>query len=255
VVTTGLHVPSLTSRLRTARPVAQLRAGRRDWYSIKNSADGSSAEVIIYDEIGYWGVTAADFVDEVKALDVASLDVRINSPGGEVFDGFAIMNALVNHPASVTTYVDGLAASAASIILQAGARRVAAKASQVMIHEGWGVAIGPATELRALADQLDQVNGLIAEVYADRSGGAVQGWRAAMAAETWYTGAEAAEAGLVDEVTGGGASAAENSWDLSIFAYHGRAKAPAPVIPAAEPEEPTFDAEAFAAAMKEAMNA
>jgi ATP-dependent Clp endopeptidase proteolytic subunit ClpP len=157
--------------------------------------------------------------------------VRLNTPGGEVFDGVAIYNALRNHPASVTTYVDGLAASIGSVILQAGDKRVAAKASQTMIHDGHGIVIGNAADMRQTADLLDQVSNMIAEVYADRAGGSVGDWRAAMLAETWYTGDEAKTAGLVDEVAAAGASTADNSWDLSIFAHAGRAMAPAPVIP------------------------
>ena len=246
----GGHVPPPASRLRTARPVAQLRQGRTDWYRIKNRADGS-AEITIYDEIGYFGVTAADFMAELSRLDVERLDVRINSPGGDVADGWAIYNRLQQHPARVTTYVDGWAVSAASTILQAGDRRVAAKASQTMIHEGWGVVIGGAADLRDAADRLDQVNGVIAEMYADRAGGSVDDWRAAMEAETWYTGDEAKAAGLVDEIAG--EATVDNSWDLSIFAHAGREKAPAPVI--GDPDEFVFDAEAFAAAMREASNA
>lgn len=216
---------------RLARPVAQLRAGRRDWYRITNSADGSSAEVAIYDEVGYFGVTAQDFIAQLAALDVGQIDVRLNTPGGEVFDGVAIYNALRNHPAAVTTYVDGLAASIGSVILQAGDTRVAAKASQTMIHDGSAIVIGNAADMRQTADLLDQVSNMIAEIYADRSGGSAEDFRAAMLAETWYTADEAKSAGLVDEVASSGTSKADNSWDLSVFAYSGRAAAPAPLIP------------------------
>src|SRR6266542_2262274 len=248
----GLHVPPLASRLRTARPVAQLRAGRRDWYRIKNSADGA-AEIAIYDEIGYFGVTAGDFLDELKALDVKRIDVRINSPGGDVWDGLAIYNSLRDHPAAVTTYVDGLAASAASIIVQAGDRRVAAKASEVMIHEAWGLVVGNAADMRDAAGRLDQASGMIAGVYADRAGGTVDGWREAMRAESWYTGAEAADAGLVDEVASAASGDQANSWDLSIYSYAGREQAPAPKIAARAPF--TFDPELFRSTMREAVAA
>lgn len=244
----------MAPRLRMARPVVQLRQGRRDWYRITNAADGASAEIAIYDEIGYFGVTAGDLLVEIKALDVARLDVRINSPGGDAWDGLAIYNSLRDHPATVTTYVDGLAASAASVILQAGDRRVAAKASQAMIHSAHGLTVGNAVDHREMADLLDQMDGILADVYAGRAGGDAAGWRAAMKAETWYSGDEALAAGLVDEVGSAAGKTADNSWDLSVFAHAGRDKAPAPVIPAPAPEF-TFDAEAFAAAMKEAVRA
>jgi ATP-dependent Clp endopeptidase proteolytic subunit ClpP len=232
-------------KLKTARPVARLRQGRTDWYRIK--AQAGTAEIAIYDEIGYFGVTARDFLDELKALDVKQIDVRINSPGGDVWDGLAIYNSLRDHPATVTTYVDGLAASAASIIVQAGNRRVAAKASELMIHEAWGLVVGNATDMRDAADRLDQASGMIAGVYADRAGGTVDGWREAMRAESWYTGAEAADAGLVDEVAGGGGQAAQDSWDLSIYAHAGRAQAPAPTI---QPADDEFDVASIAEALQ-----
>jgi ATP-dependent protease ClpP protease subunit len=222
-------------RFRVARPVARLRQGRNDWYSIKNQADGS-AEIAIYDVIGYDGVTAGDFLAELKALDVKRIDVRINSPGGEVYDSVAIYNALRNHPAEITTYVDGLAASGASVILQAGDRRITARASQVMVHDGHGLVIGNAADMRDMADLLDKASTMLAQVYADRAGGDAADWRSAMLAETWYSGAEAVDAGLADEVTGtASARAPENSWDLSIFSYAGRENAPAPTLtPAAD---------------------
>jgi hypothetical protein len=129
---------------------------------------------------------------------------------------------------------------------------VAAKASEVMIHEAWGLVVGPAADMRDAADRLDQASGMIAGIYADRSGGDVETWREAMAAESWYTGTEARDAGLVDEVAGEAKGSPDNSWDLTIFAHAGRAKAPAPVIQPAEPDEFVFDAEAFRLAMQEA---
>lgn len=216
----------MASRLRMARPVAQLRAGRRDWYRITNAADRSAAEIAIYDEVGYFGVTASDFLRELNALDVDEIAVRLNTPGGDVFDGVAIMNALKNHRATVTTYVDGLAASIGSVILQAGDERVVADASQVMIHEGFGLVVGTAADMRQQADLLDQVSEMIAGVYADRAGGTADEWRAAMKQETWYSGSEAVTAGLADRVASAGSTSA--SWDLSIYAHAGRAVAPAP---------------------------
>lgn len=240
-------------KLRTARPVAKLRLGRTDWYRIK--AQAGTAEIAIYDEIGYFGVTAGDFLDELKALQVDRIDVRINSPGGDVWDGLAIYNSLRDHPATVTTYVDGLAASAASIIVQAGDRRVAAKASELMIHEAWGLVVGNAADMRDAADRLDQASGVIAGVYADRAGGTIDGWREAMRSESWYTGAEAADAGLVDEVAGASPAEPANSWDLSIYSYAGRDSAPAPPPRPVEPEPFVFDAEAFRLAIQEVCNA
>lgn len=194
----------LRSRMMARRP---RNTGR--WYDIRN-ATGPVATVRIYDEIGYWGVTAADFVEEISAITAPEIEVQINSPGGDVFDGLAIYNALRLHKAKVTTRVDGLAASAASVIVQAGDRRIMVESAQLMIHEAWGVAIGPADEMREFADLLDQQNTVIAKIYASASGRDVDEFLALMEAETWLTDEAAVEAGLADEVLVPAASSDED---------------------------------------------
>jgi len=232
----------LPDRLRTARPRAQLRQGRNDWYRITNAMGGGPATVHIYDEIGYWGITASDFVRELSALNATQIDLHLNSPGGEIFDGIAIMNALRSHSATVTTYVDSLAASIASVIAMAGDRIVMAPNSQLMIHDGSGFCIGNAAEMREMADLLDRQSDNIAAVYADRAGGTVEEWRARMTTETWYSAEEAVAAGLADEVllsrTSPDENSPQNSWDLSIYRYANRAAAPAPDIPAVADSAP-----------------
>ncbi|WP_413102224.1 head maturation protease, ClpP-related [Streptomyces sp. Inha503] len=231
----------MPGRLRTARPRASLRQGR-DWYRIKNLGN-SAAEVVIYDEIGWFGVTAEDFMAELRGLDVGEITLRVNSPGGEIFDGIAIHNLLRSHRAQVTTYVDSLAASIASVIALAGDRVIMQPHSQMMIHDGSGLAIGNAADMREMADLLDRQSNNIAEVYAERAGGTVEDWRQRMLAETWYSAKEAVAAGLADEVAetrqrpdeGEPNEPAPNmaaTWDLSIFRYTGRAEAPAPDAPA-----------------------
>lgn len=227
--------------VRTTRPTAQLRQGRNDWYRLQNNAAQGTAALHIYDEIGYWGITASDLVAELSALDVGEITVHINSPGGEIFDGIAIMNALRSHTAKVTTYVDSLAASIASVIAMAGDRIVMAPHSQMMIHDGSGLAIGNAQDMREMADLLDRQSDNIAAVYAERAGGTAKQWRARMVTETWYTAAEAVDAGLADEVAKPARSedamaVPANSWDLSVFNYAGRDAAPAPDAPVVEPE-------------------
>jgi ATP-dependent protease ClpP protease subunit len=227
----------MAERLRTARPRAQLRQGRTDWYKITNSVADGPATVHVYDEIGYWGVTAQDFISELKAISASAIDLHINSPGGEIFDGIAIMNALRSHPAKVTTYVDSLAASIASVIAMAGDRVVMAPHSQMMIHDGSGLQVGNAAAMREMADLLDRQSDNIASVYAEKAGGTVAEWRTRMTAETWYTADEAVAAGLADEVssstqTSPDDNSPKNSWDLSVFAYAGRSEAPAPPVPA-----------------------
>lgn len=231
----------MPGRLRTARPRASLRQGR-DWYRITNLSN-SAAEVVIYDEIGWFGVTAEDFMAELRGLDVGEITLRVNSPGGEIFDGIAIHNLLRSHRAQVTTYVDSLAASIASVIALAGDRVIMQPHSQMMIHDGSGLAIGNAADMREMADLLDRQSNNIAEVYAERAGGTVEDWRQRMLAETWYSAKEAVAAGLADEVAetrqrpdegepNGPAPDMAANWDLSIFRYTGRAEAPAPDVPA-----------------------
>lgn len=251
----------MAGRLRMARPVAQLRQGRTDWYKITNSIGASSATIYIYDEIGYWGVTASDFVAELSQLNVATIDVHLNSPGGEIFDGMAIYEALRAHPAQVTTYIDSLAASIASVIAMAGDRIVIAPYGEMMIHDGSGLCIGNAADMLEMAELLDRQSNKIASVYADRAGGTVEEWRTRMTAETWFAAAEAVEAGLADEVavstppTSTSIPVAD-TWDLSVFAYANRAAAPAPDLTprqaepeaaAEQPAEPAVEAPVVAA--------
>jgi ATP-dependent protease ClpP protease subunit len=214
---------------RTARPRAQLQKGRTDWYRITNLGTGT-AVIYVYDEIGYWGTTAGDLVNELSQLQgVTAIDLHINSPGGEVFEGIAIYNCLRAHPATITTYVDGIAASIASVIAMAGNRIVMGPHSQMMIHEGSGLCIGDADEMRKMADLLDFQSDNIASVYAARAGGTVEEWRGRMRTETWYTAETAVEAGLADEVAetvmppAQAADAGPDmsaSWDLTLYAKH-----------------------------------
>lgn len=176
------------------------------WYRITNSADGG-VDVYIYDEIGYWGVTAKDFVAELANAGDGPLTVHINTPGGDVFDGLAIYNAIAARD-NTTTVVDGIAASAGSFIMQAGKKRRMTRNGQVMIHNASGLVIGEAKDMREMADLLDKTTANIADIYAQRSGTDLDTWLEAMDAETWYSGQEAVDAGLADEVVG-----AENSKD------------------------------------------
>lgn len=173
----------------------------REWYRIEN-ATADVAEMWIYDEISWWGVSADNFARDLRAVTAPSLVVRINSPGGDVFDGVAIMNALRSHPAHVTTRVDSLAASIASVIAQGGDRRVMVQHSQMMIHEASGFMYGNADEMRAFGELLDKVSDNIAGVYAARAGtdDDAEAFRAFMRDETWLSDTEAVALGLADEV-------------------------------------------------------
>lgn len=209
-----------------------------NWFAVRNFVDQPSrAAIYIYEEIGYWGTSANEFVQMLNGLNVTQLDVHINSPGGEVDDGVAIFNAIRQHPAHVTVYIDGLAASAASFIACAGDEVLISEFAQVMIHDAMGIEFGNAAEMRAFADLLDRYSDNIAGIYAQQAGGTAEQWREAMRVETWYTGPEAVAAGLADRVhdlipdDGDDADRmATARWDLSLYSFRhqGRAAAPAP---------------------------
>ena len=190
------HLRARDQRPRPARP-----ENRR--LKVVNSDDGATARIDLMDEIGYWGTTAQDFVDELLAIDAATIELHLNSPGGDVFDGVAIMNALADHPATVNVVVDALAASAASFVAMAGDSVKMNRGSQMMIHDASGFAYGNASDMTEMASLLDRVSDMIAELYADRAGESTEHWRDLMRAETWYSAAEAVEAGLADESVSG----------------------------------------------------
>lgn len=177
------------------------RQDTKAWYRIENKAD-SPAEVYIYDEIGYFGTTADDFVKDFAGIDASNIDVHLNSPGGDVFDGIAIMNCIKNHKANITMHIDALAASAASFIAMAGDEIVIAKNAEMMIHDAHGVCIGNSADMRDIAERMDKVSNNIASMYADRTGDSVEEWRTRMQAETWYSATEAVDAGLADRIAG-----------------------------------------------------
>lgn len=168
-------------------------------------ADGN-AELLLYEFIGYdwWsdsGMTAKQFDEELKNLGVVkNLTVRVNSPGGDVWDGMSIFNMLSQYSATTTVIVEGLAASIASVIAMAGDTVKAAEMSQLMIHDSWTYGVGNEQSLRELADVLAKIDGQIAETYAKRSGKPVDYFRELQDKDTYLTAAEAFDVGLVDEV-------------------------------------------------------
>lgn len=197
----------------------------RDWYRI--TGKGATAEVSIFDEISPWGVTANEFVRDLKALDVDTIELRLNTPGGLVFDGITIYNALRDHRATVNATVDGLAASIGSIIAMAGDTVTMNRGTHLMIHDPSGGVIGNAKDMREMADVLDKVATTMSGIYAERAGGTPESWREAMLAETWYTADEAVESGLADSVAGADSSDAAARWDPSLYNFRGPSRAPA----------------------------
>lgn len=195
-------------------PVIHNKAGKKvdvnaeHWYFIQASGEAAQSviEVFVYGEIGTWGVTANQFVQDLRAVDdgVSPVVVAFNSIGGDLFDGLAIHNALARLGERGTGRVDALAASAASVAV-CGAHRVVMSANSIMmIHNPWTYASGDADGFRKIADVLDQtLNAIVASYKAKAPDIDEVELRRLIAAETWLTAAEALALGLADEVSGG----------------------------------------------------
>lgn len=170
-------------------------------FAIQAAKANKPAEVFIYENVGqglfYDGVTAKQFAKEVKALgDVSALDVHINSDGGDVFEGFGIYNTLNQMRARITVYVDGVAASIASVIAMAGAEIVMSETASIMLHEPMGGVMGTADKMDAYAANLRRHRDIIAKVYADRTGNDIDKVKKWMGADptnlgTWFSADEA----------------------------------------------------------------
>lgn len=207
--------------------------------------DDDGATLRLYDSIGFWGVTADDFANAIGDTNRDAVTVRINSPGGDVFDGLAIRSQIAAHPGHVTVVVDGIAASAASFITTAADQVTMMPGSQLMIHDALGLAVDNADGMRGMADLLDLQSDNIADLYTARAGHDRAHWRALMQAETWYLAADAVESGLADTVEtaderpSAPADTLRMAWTEWIAAYAGRAHAttppPQPDPPKAEP--------------------
>jgi ATP-dependent Clp protease, protease subunit len=178
----------------------------RQWFTMKK-ADDNSAEIVIYDEIGksFWGeasISAKQFLEDLEALgEVENITLRINSPGGDVFDGVAIHNALKNHGAKITAQIDGIAASIASYIAMAASKIVMPSNAFMLIHGASGFAFGNADDMRSIADDLDRVDKSIIATYAARSKSTAAKIKALMKEDRLMDAAEAKDLGLADEVT------------------------------------------------------
>lgn len=190
-------------------------------------------EILIYGDIG-WDNTAKAVDEQLKTFNNDPVTVRINSGGGDVYEGIAILNALRGYAGEVTTVVESIAASAASFIaVGAGGKVVARPNAEIMIHKAWTMLAGNADDIDKAKADLARQDVKIAGIYAGKAGGELDDWLALMSAETWYTADEAQASGLVDEVQD-----AKQSVDASIggsrvlaqFRYNNRAAAPPPPL-------------------------
>lgn len=188
----------------------------KTWFEIKNAA-AEEAEISIYDVIGGWGITARSFIQSLKAVTAKKISLRIHSPGGSVFEGHAIYNALKRHPATITAHIDGIAASMASVVALAAESVHIAKNAMIMIHNPSSYSEGGAGDMRKTADLLDKVKETILNAYEEKTGMTREEIAKMMDEETWMTADEATAMGFADVVTGEFKAAALAKFDLSAF--------------------------------------
>lgn len=178
---------------------------KRTWYrmALDKGSTATSATIDIFDDIGYFGVTVKDFRDDLNALgDVEKITLRINSPGGEVFEAVAIFTLLQMHPAEVTVQVIGVAASSASFLAMVGDTIQIAENAYFMVHLPSTMAWGDEKELRKALTMLEKVRDQMVSAYSKRTGLDPEEVEDMMSEETWFSADEAVEAGLADEVIG-----------------------------------------------------
>lgn len=188
-------------------------------YRILN-ATADEAEVRIYEEIAWYAINAEEFARELATITAPVINLRINSPGGSVFDGLAIYQTLRAHSARIVTHIDGLAASIASVIALAGDEIRIAAGAFVMIHNPWSIVMGDAAVMRQEADVLEKVAASLAGMYAARTRESAEAMQELMDAETWWNAEEAIAAGYADSIADdkpANARAADR-FDLSLFA-------------------------------------
>lgn len=175
----------------------------------------------LYDVIDPWfGVTAADVAAAMETFGGADFELRINSPGGDVFEGRAIQTRLKKHPGNVHVMIDGLAASAATTVALGGNTRTMAAGTFFMVHNAWTLGFGNRNDLRKVADLLEQIDDAIGEDYAAATGKERDQIIQWMDDETWFSAAEAKAQGFIDDVfTGDDATAQKNrnAWNLAAY--------------------------------------
>tara|TARA_R100000306_G_scaffold62126_1_gene67141 strand:- start:2528 stop:3529 length:1002 start_codon:yes stop_codon:yes gene_type:complete len=188
---------------------------KQSWYSINAKDTEQYADVYLYDEVGNYGVSAKDFVNDLKLLKGRDIYLHINCVGGEVFDGMAIYNTLKKYKGKVTAYIEGIAASMGSIIPLAADEIIMSENSLYMIHNAWGGAMGEADDMRKTATLLDKLSSEIANIYTKKTGLPLSQIEDMMDEETWFNSEEALEYGFIDRISDAVMVAAK--YDISKF--------------------------------------
>jgi ATP-dependent Clp protease, protease subunit len=191
------------------KQISQRSKTMRPCFRAAMQADGT-LELLVYEDIGadWWsgeGVTAKTVKQEIDAAGVFSnITVRINSPGGDAFEGVAIFNLLRAQGKPIAVFVDGIAASAASIVAMAGDTRVMGSGAMLMIHNAWSSCVGYAEDMRKMAEVLDGVSASVAETYITRAGLTAEKAKELMDGESWLGAAAAVELGLATGIAAQG---------------------------------------------------
>lgn len=188
-----------------------------DWYEVK-AQTGDAVEVFVFDVIG-WPFTDVSGLIRSMALEKDKpILARINSPGGDVFDGMSLFNAFANHPGGVTVRIEGLAASMASIVAMGGRKVEAYQNTMLMVHNAWTVAGGDYNLMREVADLTEKISGQMLEIYTGKTKSGKKDMKQMMDDETWLTAKEASEKGFIDTVLTSG-KPIKAAFDLSMYAH------------------------------------
>lgn len=249
-----MGLPRNYLKARRALEEATTQAQNRPQISVTSEA--SSTRVNIYAEIGLWGVTSSDVAAAFAEIpSTHRVDVHINSPGGDVYDGLAIYQTIRSAPQTVAVHIDGLAASAASYIAMAGDTVEMGRNARFMIHDASTFTFGNPQDHLDTAKWLSEESDNIADIYTQRAGGTVASWRDKMRDETWYSAQQALDAGLIDVIQGA-EDAASRSVAASLFKNTSHSPG-GPAAPDTEPEpeiDNEFDFEQVANALKGAFS-
>ena len=186
----------------------------------------SEATIYLYDAIVgsdfeadfYGGISPKEFSQLMDSINAPVINLRVNSPGGNVFGARAMQNAINRSQSKVVAHVDGLAASAASVLILAADEIVMGEGSFLMIHNAWTIAAGNAADMRQQADDLEEIDESLVQSYASRTNMPNEQIKDMMNAETWIGADKAVALGFADRKSNAMASADQNKWDLSAYA-------------------------------------
>ena len=207
IFATAITLPDM-SKFLAGMPPSNFPNNKKNWYEIKNFAASEIPEVWIYGDIGSsWyeeSVSASEFAKLFGELKAAKINVRINSHGGSVTDAIMIYNCIKNHAAEVTVIIDGIAASAASLIAMAGDKLLMAENGLMMIHAPWGACAGNSSVMRSYADVLDTFARAMASGYSTKTGKSTEEVLTFLTdgKDHWFTAIEALENGWIDSISG-----------------------------------------------------